>query len=465
MDALKASNYLSQVAVPMDLTTIMLRLVYGFYRHIEALTSDVDLLRHNCHTYNQRHSEIWVRADAMHAKVMAVINAARSGTNITSALAAFAAPSSASAPVALLAGGAAASSSSSSSATSAADSSVDMSFAAAAVVAEGAAAGPDSGSVWAANYESKLRIKLSVPHGRFAAMVGHQQKGWHPTDAGDNGADADSAGPASGAAGSRTPAATVATADHSVEADDGPVFLRLRKPPASASASSAASAQPARRSHKRVIDSDDDDEDDGDEDEGDEEEDDDSGHAAASRPAKRARTSASASAGASLAAISASFEPAARKTRAQIQAEEAAAKEAQHQACKSIMASLLKLTQRNGLLSWFAYPVTDDDAPGYSDVITDPMDLQTLNTIVSRRTVTTLQQLAVHLTQIWHNAMIFNPPGSKVAEAAEEGLQRAVALLSEAATKLGLAGNEDDKLPPLPNGSEPRPAYHLADDA
>lgn len=127
-----------------------------------------------------------------------------------------------------------------------------------------------------------------------------------------------------------------------------------------------------------------------------------------------------------------------------------------------VVKALMKQAMSRGPLRDFRYPVDDRDAPGYSSIVEEPMDLTTLETMVRQRRITSLQHLGALLMHMWHNAFIYNPPGSEVLEAAEVGISTTVQLLQAAAQRLGVAADEDPAWPPLPSGDEPRPPHHAA---
>lgn len=65
--------YLAQIPVPMCLTTILRRLQTGYYRQLAALRADVDLLLHNCRTYNKAGSAIVRVGERLHARLHGMI--------------------------------------------------------------------------------------------------------------------------------------------------------------------------------------------------------------------------------------------------------------------------------------------------------------------------------------------------------------------------------------------------------
>jgi histone acetyltransferase len=49
-------DYLSIVEVPMDLSTVKMKLNNGRYTTIQAVINDLDLIWSNCKTYNRENS-------------------------------------------------------------------------------------------------------------------------------------------------------------------------------------------------------------------------------------------------------------------------------------------------------------------------------------------------------------------------------------------------------------------------
>lgn len=68
----------------------------------------------------------------------------------------------------------------------------------------------------------------------------------------------------------------------------------------------------------------------------------------------------------------------------------------------------------------FHAPVTDADAPGYSTIITKPMDLGTIGANIKAKRYTEKEELMADMLLIFDNCRTYNQPGSEVYEAAEE---------------------------------------------
>jgi transcriptional activator SPT7 len=57
----------------------------------------------------------------------------------------------------------------------------------------------------------------------------------------------------------------------------------------------------------------------------------------------------------------------------------------------------------------FLKPVTDEEADGYSTIITNPMDLQTMTEKILHKDYFSVEQFKTDLDLIWANCFTFNP--------------------------------------------------------
>jgi hypothetical protein len=85
---------------------------------------------------------------------------------------------------------------------------------------------------------------------------------------------------------------------------------------------------------------------------------------------------------------------------------------------------------------YFAEPVAAEDAPGYYDVITQPMCFAVVRQRLAEGRYTTLDALCDDLALIVRNAMAFNAPDTKFYRAAqrvEDVLRRATPMVRRVA--------------------------------
>jgi hypothetical protein len=90
--------------------------------------------------------------------------------------------------------------------------------------------------------------------------------------------------------------------------------------------------------------------------------------------------------------------------------------QADHQACKQILSSLLKHKS-----SWpFQRPVTDAEAPGYSSLIQNPMDLSTLSSNLSAKSYATVAAFVADVRTMFENCKAYNPAGDVIRVLGEQ---------------------------------------------
>jgi len=66
-------DYPQIVKKPMDLSTLKKNLQKRKYEYLEEFTADLQLIWHNCKTYNQMGSEIYKQAEAMERKAKKIL--------------------------------------------------------------------------------------------------------------------------------------------------------------------------------------------------------------------------------------------------------------------------------------------------------------------------------------------------------------------------------------------------------
>ncbi|XP_018421583.1 PREDICTED: bromodomain-containing protein 7 [Nanorana parkeri] len=92
---------------------------------------------------------------------------------------------------------------------------------------------------------------------------------------------------------------------------------------------------------------------------------------------------------------------------------------------------LIRQLQRKDPSSFFAFPVTDFIAPGYSMIIKNPMDFSTIKEKIKNDTYDSIEELKENFKQICHNAMIYNKPGTIYYKAAKKLLNSGMKILSQ----------------------------------
>ncbi|KAM4017672.1 bromodomain-containing protein 7 [Anomaloglossus baeobatrachus] len=92
---------------------------------------------------------------------------------------------------------------------------------------------------------------------------------------------------------------------------------------------------------------------------------------------------------------------------------------------------LVRQLQRKDPSSFFAFPVTDFIAPGYSMIIKNPMDFSTMKEKIRSGEFESIEDLKENFKQICHNAMIYNKPGTIYFKAAKKLLNSGMKILSQ----------------------------------
>ncbi|XP_069822039.1 bromodomain-containing protein 7 [Dendropsophus ebraccatus] len=92
---------------------------------------------------------------------------------------------------------------------------------------------------------------------------------------------------------------------------------------------------------------------------------------------------------------------------------------------------LVRQLQRKDPSSFFAFPVTDFIAPGYSMIIKNPMDFSTMKEKIRNGEYESIEELKENFKQICDNAMIYNKPGTIYYKAAKKLLNSGMKILSQ----------------------------------
>ncbi|XP_075693636.1 bromodomain-containing protein 7 isoform X2 [Rhinoderma darwinii] len=92
---------------------------------------------------------------------------------------------------------------------------------------------------------------------------------------------------------------------------------------------------------------------------------------------------------------------------------------------------LVRQLQRKDPSSFFAFPVTDFIAPGYSMIIKNPMDFSTIKEKIKNGEYESIEELKENFKQICHNAMIYNKPGTIYYKASKKLLNSGMKILSQ----------------------------------
>ena len=84
------------------------------------------------------------------------------------------------------------------------------------------------------------------------------------------------------------------------------------------------------------------------------------------------------------------------------------------------LANLHQTLQRKDVNGFFAYPVNDVMAPGYSSIITNPMDFSTMKYKMDIHAYTSLEEFRDDFNVMCNNAMIYNTPETVYFKAAKK---------------------------------------------
>ena len=79
----------------------------------------------------------------------------------------------------------------------------------------------------------------------------------------------------------------------------------------------------------------------------------------------------------------------------------------------------------------FAYPVTEDIAPGYFSVISEPMDFTTIRARLKNNDYLSFYPFCVDVEKMYRNALLYNPPSTEIHQLAATMLERARRMLNK----------------------------------
>ncbi|KAL0279326.1 UNVERIFIED_CONTAM: hypothetical protein PYX00_000917 [Menopon gallinae] len=102
----------------------------------------------------------------------------------------------------------------------------------------------------------------------------------------------------------------------------------------------------------------------------------------------------------------------------------------EHTPLSKLLDYLLKLLEKKDPQQFFAWPVTDSFAPGYSNVITQPMDFSTIKQKIDDHVYINLQQFVDDFRLMCNNAMTYNHQDTIYYKAAKKLLHYGTKLLS-----------------------------------
>ncbi|XP_011305817.1 bromodomain-containing protein 7 isoform X1 [Fopius arisanus] len=85
-----------------------------------------------------------------------------------------------------------------------------------------------------------------------------------------------------------------------------------------------------------------------------------------------------------------------------------------------LLEHLLRSMEKRDPQQFFAWPVTDNFAPGYSQIITNPMDFSTINKKIEDNSYTNLNEFVDDFRLMCDNAMVYNHPETIYYKAAKK---------------------------------------------
>ncbi|KAI0354547.1 hypothetical protein OH77DRAFT_1426157 [Trametes cingulata] len=119
---------------------------------------------------------------------------------------------------------------------------------------------------------------------------------------------------------------------------------------------------------------------------------------------------------------------------------------------KEVLTKLIAQIKKKDDYAFFLQPVDPQQVPGYSDVISRPMDLGTMTTKVEKGKYRSLEEFASDLRLVTTNAKTFNPPGSiyyteaeRIESYALEHIAKAAATVIEYETDWNIEIEKDEE--------------------
>ncbi|XP_051575185.1 bromodomain-containing protein 9 isoform X2 [Myxocyprinus asiaticus] len=113
---------------------------------------------------------------------------------------------------------------------------------------------------------------------------------------------------------------------------------------------------------------------------------------------------------------------------------------------QQLLEHFLRLLQRKDQHGFFAFPVTDAIAPGYSTIIKHPMDFSTMKDKIAANEYKTITEFKADFKLMCDNAMVYNRPETVYYKAAKKLLHTGFKMMSKQAAILG----DDDIAPEEP---------------
>ncbi|XP_057196621.1 bromodomain-containing protein 9 isoform X3 [Triplophysa rosa] len=106
---------------------------------------------------------------------------------------------------------------------------------------------------------------------------------------------------------------------------------------------------------------------------------------------------------------------------------------------QQLLEHFLRLLQRKDPHGFFAFPVTDAIAPGYSMIIKHPMDFSTMKDKIAANEYKTITEFKADFKLMCDNAMVYNRPETVYYKAAKKLLHTGFKMMSKAA----ILGDDD----------------------
>ncbi|KAF9488029.1 hypothetical protein BDN71DRAFT_1457773 [Pleurotus eryngii] len=118
---------------------------------------------------------------------------------------------------------------------------------------------------------------------------------------------------------------------------------------------------------------------------------------------------------------------------------------------KEVLTKLISQIKKKDDYAFFLQPVDVSKVPGYSEMISHPMDLGTMSTKVQKGRYRSLDDFSADIKLVTSNAMRFNPPGTiyhteaqRIESWALEHIEKATHLVLQHETDWNLDGDNDD---------------------